>query len=142
GATAAWQPPPDGLGAAGSGAILVANTTVAAGNGTSMAGAAQCIAAKASASYRLFVQARIASGQGAGSAALAAQLFDSADCSGAATGAWTSAPLQSTGAWTVLSGSLTAPATARSMRVRLVALKQFRDAAFAAQFDNPLVETP
>jgi hypothetical protein len=42
----------------------------------------------------------------------------------------------------VLSGSLAAAATTRSMRVRLVVLKQFHDAAFAAQFDNPLLETP
>lgn len=142
GATAAWQPPPDALGSAGSGSIVVTNTNVAAVNGTSMAGAGQCIAATAGATYRLLTQVRIAAGQGAGAAALATQLFASADCSGAAASAWTSPSTSATGAWTLLSGSVTAPATARSLRVRLVALKQFRDAAFAAQFDNPLVETP
>jgi hypothetical protein len=131
GATAAWQAP---------GVILVTNTVVASANGVAMAGASQCIAATGGAGYRLFVQARL--GGDGGAAAIAAQLFPSTDCSGNAASAWTSPTLSTAGAWTTLQGSLTAPATARSMRVRLVALKQFSDPAFAAQFDNPLVVTP
>jgi hypothetical protein len=142
GATAAWQPPPDALGSTTSGSILVTNTTVADASGTSMAGAAQCVPATGGASYRVSASARIASGQGAGTAQLAVQLFASSDCSDTALAAAMSSSLQTAGAWTMLSGSVTAPATAHSLRVRLVALKQFRDAPFAAQFDNAMLETP
>jgi hypothetical protein len=141
GATEAWLPGPDALGSL-SGSIAVTNTTVVTAMGTTMAGAEQCVSAIASASYRIAAQTFIPTGQGSGVADIAVQLFPSSDCSGAASGAWSSAVTSATGAWDTLSGSFVAPTGAKSMRVRLTAVKMFSAPAFTAQFDNVLLETP
>jgi hypothetical protein len=142
GATASWQPPPDALGGSPSGAIVVANVNVISAVGTSMTGASQCVHATANANYFVAAHARIAAGQTVGSAALAVQFFPSADCSGAANGAWSSPVVTATGSWTTISGAVAAPTVSGSMRVRLVALKQFSAPVFSVQFDNVLVKTP
>jgi hypothetical protein len=84
----------------------------------------------------------IASGQGAGAAGIALQFFPTTDCSGAASGAWSSPGMSLTGMWQVISGSAAAPAGTGSLRVRLVVTKPFMDPAFGAHFDNVLLVTP
>jgi hypothetical protein len=141
GATVSWAAAPDALGSS-SGSLIVDNTNVVAAKGATMAGAEQCVAATAGANYRVSAQAMIAQGQGAGVAGLALQFFPTADCSGAASGAWSSSGLSLTGMWTVISGAAAAPAGTGSLRVRLVVTKPFMDPAFAARFDNVLLVTP
>ena len=142
GASESWQPAPDALGGSPSGSIVVTNGNVVSAVGTSMAGASQCVPATANATYHVAAQARIATGQGIGSAAIAVQFFPTADCSGNANGAWTSPVVSTPIAWTTIAGSVMAPMVSGSLRVRLVALKQFQAAAFHVQFDNVLLKTP
>jgi hypothetical protein len=142
GATTTWQPAPDALGGSPSGSMVVANANVVSAVGTSMTGAAQCVHATTAANYFVAAQAKIAAGQGVGSAAVAVQFFPSPDCSGAATGAWSSPITSATIAWTTLSGSVAAPAATGSLRVRVVALKQFSAPSFQVQFDNVLLKAP
>ena len=142
GATASWQPAPDALGGSPSGSIVVTNVNVISAVGTSMAGASQCLHATGGANYHVAAQARIQAGQGIGSAGLAVQFFPSTDCSGSANGAWSSPVISTPIAWTTISGSVVAPNASGSLSVRLVALKQFKAAAFHVQFDNVLLKTP
>jgi hypothetical protein len=142
GASASWQGAPDAIGGSASGAIVVSNLNVIATPGTSLAGASQCVPAVAGASYHVAAQVLNASGQGAGSAGLAIQFFPSADCSDSIAGAWSSPVTSTVGVWTVIASTVSAPAAAGSMRVRLVALKPFSAPVFQAHFDNVLLETP
>ena len=90
-----------------------------------MSGAQQCVAVTAG-NYRLIAEAFIAAGQTAGRAAINVQFFDSADCSGAIRAAITSPEISETGAWRRIDSSVTAPAGARSARIKLAVVKSFR----------------
>jgi hypothetical protein len=141
GAMQSWDGAHDGLGGHASGSIAVVNAIVVAASGSTMTGASQCVAASAGA-YQVKTQVLIAAGQPAGGAGVNVQFYPTSDCSGPVSGAWSSDLVAVTGVWTIAAGGFGAPAGAGSMRVRLVAVKDFAAMPFEAHFDNILLERP
>lgn len=128
------------------GAMAITNATAADGEGGSLAGARQCLTVIPGARYRIYAEVLIPSGQDGTdplrAAGLNVQFWNTADCLGDLVGAFTpplvgSVPADS---WRTTSGATNAPANARSMAVRLVAAKSFRQPAFRALLDNVLVK--
>jgi hypothetical protein len=132
----------DAQGNSHSGSLLVTNTAQADADGATMRGARQCIAATPGATYRLFLQLFVPSGQGAGSAGAAIHYHASPDCSGAVTQIYTSPLVGGPDTWHTVTGNSAAPAEARSLSVRLVAIKPLRQPALKVFFDNILVKAP
>jgi len=129
----------DALGDPSSGVLIVLNTIMAPSNGTFMTGSSQCIATAAGARYLVAAQVLIPPMQGAGAAGLNVQAFPTAGCSGAVLAAWSPPLLTAAGAWSIVSGTMTAPAGAASLRVRLVVQKPYTAPILQALFDNVLV---
>jgi hypothetical protein len=135
----------DGQGRAGSGAIAVTNAITVEDPGTTMAGSGQCLDARAGARYLIRAQALVEAGQ-SGSVPMRAvgvnlRFWTAPGCVGDLAGGATT-PLAAdmpADTWRTIAGQATAPAAARSLTVRLVAVKSFRQAAFRVLFDNVLV---
>lgn len=132
--------PREGGPAGQSGSLSVTNASVVEAEGMTMAGSGQCIAVPANVKVAFFVQAFIAPGQGSGMAGFNASFHQAADCSGEPSGVYTSALTTTTGVWSLLRGEASAPLMARSMSLRLVAVKPFRQPSFQVLFDNVLVK--
>jgi hypothetical protein len=131
----------DANGHADSGSLKIENAQAASVPGLTIGGASQCLAATNS-TYYLFAQAAIASAeQIGGAAAVNLSFFASADCSGAMLDERASNTAGMTDAWQLLQLQADAPLGARSVSVRLLALKEFDAAPFDVMFDNVLVKT-
>ncbi|HVV50681.1 MAG TPA: hypothetical protein VHO06_13530, partial [Polyangia bacterium] len=102
--------------------------------------AAQCISAAAGASYTASAQIFIASGAST-TGALGIWFYGSADCSGAIAG-MIPAQFSTTGGWSAVRATGAAPADARSMSVRLEAIKPIGQTSAEALFDAVAVSSP
>lgn len=142
GMLSAWTagPAADAAGSGTSGGLDVTNPVVADLDGSTMGGVRQCISATAARTYSIFAQIFIPPGQGAGSGALSIGYYSTADCTGAASSVLTTGLVTDTNGWKVTQAAAPAPAGTKSMAVRLVIQKGFRDPTFHAYFDNVLVK--
>ncbi|MBC8132627.1 MAG: hypothetical protein H7X95_06570 [Deltaproteobacteria bacterium] len=131
----------DGLPASGAIAVINASQSDTA-LGSTMGGAKQCLPATGPTTYDIFLQTLVAPNpDGLTSSGAAFQFFPLADCSGVPSGTFMLplADVNLTG-WRVLQGRMAIPAGTRSLLVRLVVLKPFKQAATQALFDNVLVK--
>ena len=137
-----WQPiDADGRGA--SGALSVQNTVAESSAALAFTGARQCVSVVGGTPYRLTVKLRIASGQDSSAAGgLNVGFFASVDCSGNMLAPLTSNLPRDADSWLVASALPNAPQSARSMSVRLVAMKAFSAPPVTVVFDDVLVTTP
>jgi hypothetical protein len=135
----------DGQHRAGSGAIAITNAIIEDDPGATLAGSGQCLDAKAQARYLIRAQVLVAAGQPGSDPARAAgvniRFWNAPGCAGDFVGAavFPLAPELPVEVWRTVSGQATAPAAARSMTVRLVAAKSFKQPPFRVLVDNPLV---
>lgn len=129
---------------AASGALAIVNTTEANTPGSSMAGSAQCLAARADVAYGLDVEVFIPAAEDTMTLAGAAlQTFPTPDCSGAANTVVSPALIDAAGGvatWQVVHAMVPAPAGTMSLSVRLVVVKPFEKPPAQALFDNVLLK--
>jgi hypothetical protein len=125
-----------------SGSLAVTNSSVDATDGDwNMTGSNQCVAVSAGGTYVVYAQSFIVTATSGTMAKAGAGLrfFNTANCSGAASGAGYLAPLVVTAAsWVTLQGMAMAPTGAQSVAVRLLVQKPYNQAATTARFDNVL----
>jgi hypothetical protein len=138
GVETSWDRAGDQNGNTASGALVVKNEIVTTGNGSIVAGASQCVQVMAGAAYDFAAQVAIPTGQGSGSTAASFFYYGSTDCSGALAGTGLSSIVSSAGTCQPISASLTAPAGAQSVAVRLAVIKPFALPSLQAEFDNIL----
>ena len=122
-------------------AKLVNTVPVASAIGLTMAGAEQCLQISGGAGYQVAARVLIPAGQGEGQAGVNLWVFGGDDCKSNFLVAITPAMTQTVGAWTTAQGVATLPAGAKSMIVRLVALKPFTQTQLQVSFDDVLVRT-
>lgn len=122
-----------------SGVLVVTHAGTDAGAQPTMAGSFQCITVHAQSRYRFLAESFIPEGQAGALSGISALFYASSDCSGRHLGAVNS-PLQSAeGSWRVVHGSGLAPAHSRSLKLRLVVVKDEQAAAVGVRFDNVLM---
>jgi hypothetical protein len=125
----AWKSPPLG-------AVVLTNTNTFEQDGWGMSGVRQCIPVAPGAYYRLTASLYLPKGQGAGAGGIGAWVFDAPGCAGNLVLGYTSDLVSSVGRWASIDGTVQTPNTAKSMLVRLVVAKPFRQTALAAEFDG------
>jgi hypothetical protein len=143
GSTAGWTSL-DANGSSSSGAIAVTNVDTNpahASNGSTTAGASQCLAVVAGSSYEVAVQAFLRSGQGSGWAGFVLEEYFAPGCAGAPWSVpFLSPQLTATDAWRTIIGTTTQiPLGIAAIAVRLVAVKPPAQPSLEALFDNVLV---
>lgn len=129
----------DGDGTSGSGAVAVTNAASGDVAGAAMAGVRQCVSTQGGVAYVLHGQMRLEDAQGA-TAGISVQLFTSADCVGTVSAAHSTSLHDSQPGWRPLQSVMMVPQGIRSMAVRLIVVKPFRQAAVTALFDNVLLK--
>lgn len=145
--TTSWQTEPDvttewtvddARGSSSSGSMIVRNSSQGAPGGWSFGGATQCITATRGATYDLRADTFIPAEQAVGGAGLSVWFFPTENCAGTAASGdkFDAAPTDKVGVWFTVGETTTAPTSARSMLVRLVALKPLDTAEFDALFDR------
>lgn len=137
--TQAWDPS-NASGKAGSGSLSLNNgVPPIQAVGAIAVGSRQCIPAAPDTTYELAVRVKLQTDQTAGSAAINLWLFDDVECQGNMIGG--SAPISGgvPGKWTELRGTFWVPGGARSMYVRLLAIKPFTQPSLAVFVDDVLV---
>ena len=122
-----------------SGTLVVTHDGAGAPDQLTMAGGFQCISVQGQGSYRFLAQSFIRADHDGAAAAISALFYGSSDCSGSSLSV-SNSPVQATAdSWRVLHTGGVSPELARSVRVRLVALKARADDAVEVRFDNVLV---
>ena len=131
----------------GSGALAVTNATSAEADGGTMGGSRQCLDARGGARYRTEAQVLVEGGQPGNdplrAAAINVQFWSAPGCLGELVHAFTTplAPESPADVWRKVGGTASAPTSARSMAVRLVAAKSYRGPPFRVLMDNVLLRT-
>jgi hypothetical protein len=136
-ATAAFDGTDDGDGVRTSGALAVTNTAMGESVNAFMVGARQCVNAGGG-TYQLFGQVKLQEA-GAATAGINVQFFNAADCGGAVSGVYSSSLYDSAPQWRTIAAQMPVPPSVRSMAVRLVVVKPYRQAPVKALFDNVLL---
>jgi hypothetical protein len=140
GVTAAWNST-DGSGNPASGALAVINGNMPSGSGNTAAAASQCVSpVTGGASYSIWTQVQIVSTQTNVLGGVGVWYYTSSDCSGAIEHVTPPQMISMANSWQVVTSTDTAPADARSMRVRLVAQKPFQQQPLVVWFDNVLLK--
>ncbi len=137
----------DAAGNRQSGSISVVNSLFGEAMGTASRGATQCLSTHAGESYAFAVDVFIPKSQGdgpdggmyTGNAGLSVIFFTSDRCDEFTLKSFTSGVVEETGVWEHREGKGTTPEGAKSMLVRLVTFKDFREYSFEARFDNVLL---
>jgi hypothetical protein len=122
-----------------SGALAVQNSTLGAGDGITLDGSRQCRPAVGNKDYLFAARALIPSGQGSASASISIWFFGADHCADYLLSTAATPMLSDTDAWLLLEGKATAPPATRSIYVRLVAAKPFKQSSVEALFDDVLV---
>ncbi|HVW23788.1 MAG TPA: hypothetical protein VHC69_00360 [Polyangiaceae bacterium] len=135
GAVLSWRAV-DANGKAGSGSLTVTDTAQNDSGAWAFTAATQCVPITGGLSYELDVLAFIPTAQQIGGANIGGWFFGDAACNGTAALKYDAPPTDKVGAWTPVSGTVVAPRSARSLLVRLVALKPYGDPPFTAWFDD------
>jgi hypothetical protein len=124
-----------------SGSLSLSNSDpVADLPGLVLVAAEQCVPVTGDLNYLLAARVLIPSGQGQGQAAINLWVFANDDCQGTFLDAFTPVTTEVTGDWTTASAELQLPSAARSMVVRLGAVRPFPQAHFQVLFDDVLVK--
>ncbi|HVU01054.1 MAG TPA: hypothetical protein VHE30_04850 [Polyangiaceae bacterium] len=126
----------DSTNTSGSGSLSVKNTVYIDVSGTGLAGSTQCIDVSADTTYLVGANVYIAPGQGAGSAAISTWVYDVPGCTGRSSLTGLSVLAGAVDAWTPTLGAIHTTFDAKSMLVRLVAVKPYKLNAFEVLFDD------
>lgn len=137
-ATAIWHAG-DAQASPTSGSLAVTNQTNLASDGFGMSGARQCLPITAGSTYDFAASLFTGGGQGMGGGAMSVFFHDGPDCTGTLSKGAVSPTESTVDAWKSVDLQALAPATAKSMLVRLVAVKPFRQPSLIVRFDNVLV---
>lgn len=134
-------PSMDAMGNPASGSIAVTNANQSdTAVGSTMGGSGQCIPVMGAGTFDLYVQTLVAV-DGYTSSGVVLQFYPSADCSGSLNGSFMPGLAdQNISGWRVLQSIITTPAATRSILLRLVVLKPFKQAPTQALFDNVLLK--
>jgi len=108
-------------------------------NSPSMAGAWQCVPEIGLGFYQIGAKAFIPTGQGGGWAGINVFMFSDAECGGALVSGQSLRLEETSGSWLTISGDVHVPADAKSLALRLVAVKPGDQPAFNVLFDNVLL---
>jgi hypothetical protein len=119
----------------GSGALAVVDYRLSNSPELAMGGARQCIAGLAP-THDFAAMVFIPSRQGVGGAGVDLEYFASSDCTGMPAGPFTTLLVQVTDVWSPIRVRVATPARARSLAIRLVVQKPFRQSDFRALFDE------
>jgi hypothetical protein len=131
----------DAYGHSSSGSLSVTNTFMTdASAGMGESGSVQCLPITGGAKYAAYAQYFIATGQATtGSAGLSALFFKNATCSGVPDSAANSAFGSATDAWSLVSETFTAPASATYVELRLNVNKPQNAGPLTVLYDNALL---
>lgn len=121
------------------GLLSVKNSRYADFEGLSMGGGMQCLRAQSNYTYWISARVFIPDGQGTGQGGAGLFFYDSVDCSGNPNYGFTGTLFTGIGTWHISEGYGQAPVTTRSMAIRLLSTKPFRQNWFEALFDDVLV---
>ncbi|HEY4158222.1 MAG TPA: hypothetical protein VGM29_09000 [Polyangiaceae bacterium] len=124
----------DAAQAAGSGSLELVNTNQGDVPGVVVAGAEQCVPVAEQVNYRLSARVHVTVEGGAGG--FDVSFFSSSDCSDAALGEPSSDFASTSSGWQLVQTDVASPASARSARIRLLAVKAFSAAAAPVQYDE------
>lgn len=133
----AWQVL-DAAGHSDSGSLAVEGTFTSDMDGGSMLGADQCIPVKEQTLYAFAVQVSVPDGAPGTTAGFQLVIYDGEDCTGSKMGIATS-PVVSGSSWNVAKLIHPMPKLAKSLIMRLVSIKPYREAPNSVLFDNVLV---
>lgn len=143
-----WVPEPDILlswrredasAAAQPGLVSLTSARVLQSDSFATAGASQCIPVMEIGAYTISVHLFIPRGQGGGSGGIGALYFATENCRDTALGAHQSPNLPTVGEWVVAGGEAQVPIGTRSVLVRLLTVKPFRQQSLEILFDDVLV---
>lgn len=132
-----WSPV-DAADGESSGSLLVENQTQADRDGSSMAGGRQCIPVVGGKIYQVGAQVWIPEGQGDGTGGVQILFHGDEACTGTLVDSVTSNLVSAGANWKTVVLSQRAPTTSRSVRIRLIVVKTFRDDPLKVHFDNVL----
>lgn len=124
----------DAAQATGSGSLELVNTTEGDVPGVVVAGVEQCVPVVAQSDYQLSARVYVTVDGGAGGFDLG--FFSSSDCSDAALGEPSSDFASTSNGWQLVQADVASPASARSARIRLLAVKAFSAAAIPVRYDE------
>jgi hypothetical protein len=130
----------DAHGSESSGSLVVENQAEYDQDNESMLGARQCIPVTGGAIYHFAAQVSVADDAGEGRGGIQVTVYDLPACAGEVVRTFTTSPVKGS-AWKANQVTYISPPTAKSLAMRLVAIKPFRDAPLAVRFDNILVRT-
>ena len=135
-----WDPT-NATGGASSGALRIANVNaVPNGLGNTAAGSRQCLVAWTGQHFDVGARVFIKGGQGLGRAAIDLLFFAGDGCTGTVIeGQTVDDEVATVDSWQVIEGEVAIPAAARSMYVRLVAVKPLAQTSLDVLFDDVLV---
>jgi hypothetical protein len=130
----------DARGYADSGSLIVENQAEYDQDNESMLGARQCIPVTAGAIYHFAAEISVPDDAGEGRGGIQIIVYDVPACVGDIVETFTTNTVKGS-AWKVNQVTYIAPPTGKSIAMRLVAVKPFRDPPVAVSFDNILVRT-
>lgn len=125
---------------ADSGSLVVENDAQGDQDGSSMLGARQCFRVVGGAIYHFGSEISVPDAAGQGRGGLQVTVYDVPGCVGSILDTFNSNLVKGS-TWKASQVTYISPATAKSLLVRLVAVKLFRDPSLAVGFDNVLVRT-
>jgi len=120
-----------------SGSLTITNVNLEDTNGYTVSGTQQCININETGAYHFVSQLYIVDGQGEGNAGVNLWFWNLPDCQGAIVDT-ASQFAGKVGVWQLVYANPVTPMGARSVAVRLVAAKPYRNPQFSASFDNIL----
>jgi hypothetical protein len=124
-----------------SGSLLVLNDSpVQSEAGYRLTAAEQCVQVTGDFEYQVAARVMIPAGQGGGFAGINLWIFANDECKGTFVTGLSPASTQETNAWTVVSAQFRMPTAARSMSVRLAAMRPFAQQKLQVLFDDVLVK--
>ncbi len=130
----------DAHGYASSGSLIVENQAEYDRDNESMLGARQCVPATPGVIYQFAAEISVPDDAGEGRGGIQITVYDVPACVGDVVETFTTNTVKGS-AWKVTQVTYIAPPAAKSLAVRLVAVKPFRDPPLAVSFDNILVRT-
>jgi hypothetical protein len=135
-AIAAFWDEGDADGSADSGSISVINSMHGVNVGLASGGVLQCLPASPGQVFGMAGDVYIPEGQGEGLPAVSENCSQTSPTSAS----FQTNLVQDTGTWTHVEGSAVAPDSAKSMSVRVLTVKSFKQFKFKAIFDNVLLQ--
>lgn len=133
-----WRPE-DASAAEQPGLVTLTSARVLNSDSLATAGVSQCVTVNEIGAFVFSAHLFIPREQGGGSASLGALFFATENCSDAAIGAFMAPVLATVGEWVVSAADAQVPFGTRSISVRLLTIKPFRQKSLEVLFDDVLV---